>query len=436
MAGSAAFEPVRRMAAHGPTVDQANEASANHRPHSRRTRRPLRPSQVSVAPAAPPGTGKPLDGALRSDLESRFDADLSQVRLHTGPAAGRSAAGIGARAYTLGSEIVLSAGSDPETLLHEITHVVKPGTAAGTPIGNGLAVSDPSDAFEREAAANARHMMGGGRSLVTGGAPSRTGRLIQRQIGLGAQDGTEVIEKATGETYLAYWNEKYKAYDLYSEGTYIMQVSPYENGYFLASDQEMRDEDAAVVVDGRTAIEDLIAYLKGTMSKDSNYCVAELDNGDLIISKVNGLAAGGGKMPALEEYIRSKRIEVGRDIHLAQAYNTSVGSNHAEMCIYAAAKQLGNDIVVIKCTGANCPYCAAVLEHDKIPSLNAGEKGRYQQGWAHPTLAISWGTQGKGTLEEQVEDLKQVLRGEEPEYGIKTLAESEGRSFVWLEGRI
>jgi uncharacterized protein DUF4157 len=107
--------------------------------------------------------GRPLDEPVRADMEARFGADFSDVRLHTGPAAQRSATEIGARAYTSGNHIVIGeGGADSHTLAHELTHVVqqRSGPVAGTDNGNGLKVSDPSDRFEREAEATAKRVMG------------------------------------------------------------------------------------------------------------------------------------------------------------------------------------------------------------------------------------------------------------------------------------
>ncbi|MEV0081761.1 DUF4157 domain-containing protein [Saccharopolyspora sp. NPDC050642] len=108
-------------------------------------------------------SGEPLDEPVRTDMESRLGADFSDVRLHTGPAAQRSAAEIGARAYTSGNHVVIGeGGTDEHTLAHELTHVIqqRSGPVAGTDNGNGLKMSDPSDRFEREAEANARRVMG------------------------------------------------------------------------------------------------------------------------------------------------------------------------------------------------------------------------------------------------------------------------------------
>ncbi|MET8602529.1 DUF4157 domain-containing protein [Streptomyces rubiginosohelvolus] len=106
--------------------------------------------------------GRPLDAALKDDMETRFDADFSDVRLHTGAAARDSAAEIGARAYTSGSHIVIGdGGGDQHTLAHELTHVIqqRTGPVSGTDDGTGLRISDPSDRFEREAEANASRVL-------------------------------------------------------------------------------------------------------------------------------------------------------------------------------------------------------------------------------------------------------------------------------------
>jgi hypothetical protein len=63
------------------------------------------------------------------------------------------------------------------TLAHELTHVVqqRSGPVAGTPTGDGVALSDPDDRFEREAEATATSY---GRSEPAMSAPAGT---VQRQ---------------------------------------------------------------------------------------------------------------------------------------------------------------------------------------------------------------------------------------------------------------
>ncbi|WP_328360506.1 DUF4157 domain-containing protein [Streptomyces sp. NBC_00445] len=108
--------------------------------------------------------GTQFSGPVRQEMESRFGTDFSDVRLHTGAAAGRSARAIGARAYTSGSHVVLGpGGTDKHTLAHELTHVVqqRQGPVSGTDHGNGLKLSHPSDSFEKAAESNAHKVMSG-----------------------------------------------------------------------------------------------------------------------------------------------------------------------------------------------------------------------------------------------------------------------------------
>ncbi|MFF3941426.1 eCIS core domain-containing protein [Streptomyces phaeofaciens] len=132
------------------------------RPATERPTAQTEPAQATVQRSSVhqvlKGAGQPLDAGTRADMEARLGADFSDVRLHTGSVAQRSAAEIGARAYTSGSHIVLGAGgTDRHTLAHELTHVIQQrrGPVTGTDHGDGLSVSDPSDRFEREAEANA-----------------------------------------------------------------------------------------------------------------------------------------------------------------------------------------------------------------------------------------------------------------------------------------
>ncbi|MCX4975087.1 DUF4157 domain-containing protein [Streptomyces sp. NBC_00620] len=100
--------------------------------------------------------GRPLPGALHRDMSARFGWDFSEVRVHSDPSADRSAAGVGATAYTVGTHIVLGQSmpdldSAPgrRILTHELVHVMQQPDAAPT---GPLPVSKPGDAAEREAA--------------------------------------------------------------------------------------------------------------------------------------------------------------------------------------------------------------------------------------------------------------------------------------------
>ena len=87
------------------------------------------PASVDQALASP---GRPLEPALRQDMEQRFGHDFSRVRVHLGAAAEQSAREVNAHAYTVGHSIVFDAGRfAPGTqegrrlIAHELTHVVQ-----------------------------------------------------------------------------------------------------------------------------------------------------------------------------------------------------------------------------------------------------------------------------------------------------------------------
>lgn len=117
------------------------------------------------------GSGRALEPQVRTDMEARLGHDFSDVRIHDDARAHASAQAVNAHAYTSGSNVVFQRGKyDPGStdgrvmLAHELTHVVQQrnGPVDGTPAGGGISVSDPSDRFEREAAATAEQAAGSG----------------------------------------------------------------------------------------------------------------------------------------------------------------------------------------------------------------------------------------------------------------------------------
>src|SRR5437899_11922209 len=114
------------------------------------------------------GGGSPLDRETRGFMESRLDADFSDVRIHTDTQASESARSVQAHAYTVGSDVVFQSGqyapesdSGKRMLAHELTHVVqqRSGPVAGTPAEGGIKISHPSDRFEQAAESSAARVM-------------------------------------------------------------------------------------------------------------------------------------------------------------------------------------------------------------------------------------------------------------------------------------
>ncbi len=84
------------------------------------------------------GRGRPLPPASRAFFEGRLGHGFGDVRVHTGAGASEAARAIGARAFTVGRDIVFGGGEwSPESragqrlLAHELTHVVQHGGSGG-----------------------------------------------------------------------------------------------------------------------------------------------------------------------------------------------------------------------------------------------------------------------------------------------------------------
>ncbi|WP_406009073.1 DUF4157 domain-containing protein [Streptomyces sp. NBC_00637] len=172
--------------------------------------------QRSSVPDVLRTAGQPLDGTVRTEMEARLGADFSDVRLHTGPTAQRSAAEVGARAYTSGSHVVIGAGgTDRHTLAHELTHVIqqRQGPVAGTDNGSGLSVSDPSDRFERAAEENARRVLAGpAPAEATPAGPAPTGPApVQRAAAAPAHAGGEIAVQRSGDGEAPFDHAQYYA---------------------------------------------------------------------------------------------------------------------------------------------------------------------------------------------------------------------------------
>jgi hypothetical protein len=101
------------------------------------------------------GAGRALPSQTRASMESVIGAGLADVRVHDGTAADGLARAVQARAFATGRDVFFARGeyrpgtSGGERLLaHELTHVAQ---QRGASTSGPLSVSQPGDAFEREA---------------------------------------------------------------------------------------------------------------------------------------------------------------------------------------------------------------------------------------------------------------------------------------------
>ena len=92
------------------------------------------PEGFEVGLAHGNGSGAPLPNDTRKRMESRFDSDFSNVRIHTDSNASEMSSKIGAQAFTHGSDIYFGEGKyNPDSLegqhllAHELTHTIQQG---------------------------------------------------------------------------------------------------------------------------------------------------------------------------------------------------------------------------------------------------------------------------------------------------------------------
>ncbi|MDB4971208.1 MAG: hypothetical protein JWN44_6897 [Myxococcales bacterium] len=160
-AGGGASENLRMRAMHRRWVQR----KASHTGHE------------SGQAAIPEAGGSPLGKDVRGKMERTLGADLSGVRVHTGGESAQAADGMGARAFTVGSDVHFNRGEfspgskeGDRLLAHELTHVVqgqksgvqRKANAEGDAVdgdheAGGHEVSEPGDASEQEADAAGDH---------------------------------------------------------------------------------------------------------------------------------------------------------------------------------------------------------------------------------------------------------------------------------------
>ncbi|MDQ3803243.1 MAG: DUF4157 domain-containing protein [Acidobacteriota bacterium] len=132
-------------------------------------------------------SGRSLDAATRTFMESRFGHDFSRVRVHSDERAAESARAVGARAYTVGNDIVFASSQyAPQSpagrglLAHELAHTIQQ-AGVSSPSRGELELGSPDDHLEREADDVAEGVLRGGSE--TAPRLGRGGPAVQRQNG-------------------------------------------------------------------------------------------------------------------------------------------------------------------------------------------------------------------------------------------------------------
>jgi hypothetical protein len=150
------------------------------------------PADLEIRP--PGGGGQLFDTSTREALQTYYQADLSDVRVHTDRDAGDSARSLHASAYTTGRDIYFAPGmyspgtdSGRRLLAHEVAHVVQQQegevpTRISAKRADGIKVGAPDDPLESRADV-AADGFAGGKSVdeQQRKQPATQGPVVQRQ---------------------------------------------------------------------------------------------------------------------------------------------------------------------------------------------------------------------------------------------------------------
>jgi Domain of unknown function (DUF4157) len=148
------------------------------------------------------GSGQSLDAGAREYLEPKFGHSFENIKIHADGHADQLSKSINARAFTTGQDVFFREGAyQPNTaegkhlLAHELTHTIQQsrGTVSGTPVANGVSISDPNDGFEQEASRAADTAVAGGQVSVGG---TTDGGVVQRVMA--SQNNTPIHVQREG----------------------------------------------------------------------------------------------------------------------------------------------------------------------------------------------------------------------------------------------
>ena len=177
--------------------ESASASPSAPSPHALRMLQRTAGNRAVTAALADRGGGQPLPDAMRLTFEPLFARSFANVRVHSGPRAAQLADGIGARAFTRGSDIYLGDGGQrPATIAHELAHVVQQdGSRAAQ-----ARVSAPDDVHEREADRAAHDVLAGRTAQV---AAASAPPMLQRAPGDSAKDAVTNPPATTNQPMLA-----------------------------------------------------------------------------------------------------------------------------------------------------------------------------------------------------------------------------------------
>jgi hypothetical protein len=234
----------------------------------------------AVPDARPVGSGRALPEPVRATMETAFEADFSEVRIHEGPEAGS----IGAVAYTRGTDIHFAPGrydlsSRPgqQLLGHELTHVVQ--QRAGrvpTPQAKGGAIVQDSgleaeaDMLGAKAARGEPVRVQGSTSGLRGGATPGVLRPVQcASIAWDAADYSADATAASSTTVEKPFNITYKASQDKAKTAWNLEVASISGGAEIKVHTGGSRDPVATPPTTEAEAKDAVTVMKGYYDRGS-----------------------------------------------------------------------------------------------------------------------------------------------------------------------
>lgn len=222
---------------------QAHQASSADTDSPIVTLRPVRsnhgkqqaPKQVKLQIQKALSGGQPLPNGMQVELEQRFDADLSNLKVHTSPEAQQAAHQLNANAFAVGSNVLFGQGRfQPQTqkgrslIAHEVAHTLqqnhqKPVIQKDGPEGGdeeGVSFESDEEALEWAKAEARSYVDGIKREFEAAGSKAKDFQARKTKNQKAADEALKAAKKDTDEdrrlikvqflsSYRALWNDEF-----------------------------------------------------------------------------------------------------------------------------------------------------------------------------------------------------------------------------------
>jgi hypothetical protein len=194
----------------------------------------------SIIPAVLSSQGQELPSPLQASVGRALDFNFSNVRVHDDSAAHASASALGARAWTYGEHVILGAHASPQTLVHELAHVVH---QQGAPFEDTLRVGAPGDAMEQEANLASRTLMPprlrAPSQMIQMQSEGESGQFQLREPKLGQRSARPYPSFAPGHVEFQLLPEDKQRINAYLSGHrfHLERLSPVLDGTVVTMDQ-------------------------------------------------------------------------------------------------------------------------------------------------------------------------------------------------------